>query len=177
MYKRLRLLGAIALLVLAAYLADARFPAKIETPEINGYYKVMQVFDGDTISILQNGKRVSVRLIGIDSPEVNTPYTRAECFGAEASRGAHTLLDNKMIRIETDPTQNMYDAYNRLLAYIYVPTDTSPGGILANQYLVEQGFAREYTFKDPYTHQTDFVAAQMTAQQQKKGLWGACTSS
>ncbi|MBP9757084.1 MAG: thermonuclease family protein [Candidatus Pacebacteria bacterium] len=174
MKKQVRLLLALVLLVLAAYLLDVPLPSAPDTPEINGFYKVMQVYDADTIAILQGGKRVSVRLIGIDSPEVETPYTRAECFGKEASIAARDLLDGQMVRIETDPTQDMYDTYQRLLAYVYVPTDAAPGGILANQYFVAEGYAREYTFREPYIHQNDFKTAESRAQKEKKGMWAEC---
>ncbi len=174
MKKQVRLLLALALIVLTAYLLDVPLPPARDTPEINGFYKVMQVYDADTIAIQQDGKRVSVRLIGIDSPEVETPYTRAECFGKEASSAARDLLDGEMVRIETDPTQDMYDTYQRLLAYVYVPTDAAPGGILANQHLVAEGYAREYTFRDPYIHQSEFESAEANAKEQKKGMWGVC---
>lgn len=174
MNTRTRFLLALVLIVVATYLAQTRFPSPPEQPGLNGFYKVMQVNDGDTIVILQNGKRVSVRLIGIDSPEVETPYTKEECFGKDASSEAHRLLDGKMVRIEVDPTQDLYDKYQRLLAYVYIPTETAPGGILVNKYFVEEGFAREYTFRDAYTYKPDFVAAQSSAKEQKKGLWGAC---
>ncbi len=176
MHTRLRLLLALILVVIAAYLAEVRLPDRPQIPELDGFYKVMQVHDGDTIVVLLNGKRVSVRLIGIDSPEVETRYTHAECYGSEASAAAHRLLDGKMVRLQTDPSQNMYDVYDRLLAYVYVPTDASPGGVLANQYLVQEGFAREYTYKDPYIHAGEFKASEADARQNGRGMWGACHS-
>lgn len=134
----------------------------------------MQVYDGDTIAVLMNGKRVTVRLIGIDTPEVNTPYTKAACFGTEASAAARALLHDKDVRIQTDPSQDTYDIYDRLLAYVYVPTDDNPGGISANEYLIREGFAREYTFKKPYAHIEAHKADEAAAREAKKGLWNAC---
>lgn len=176
MRRQLLVLSTLLLIAAASYLAGTRFPEKPDIPELNGFYRVMQVHDGDTIAVLLDGTRVSVRLIGIDSPEVETPYTRAECFGAEASRSARALLDGKMVRLETDPTQQMFDIYDRLLAYVYVQDESAPGGILVNRYMLENGFAREYTYRDPYVHHDAFVAAQSDAKAQKKGMWGACAS-
>ncbi len=169
--KQLRILIALLLVSLAAYIAGVPFPFPQSKPELNGFYKVMQVTDGDTIAILKDGERISVRLIGIDSPEVDTSFTKAECFGSESTLAARTLLDGQMVRIETDPTQNMYDAYQRLLAYVFL-SSTTP--ILVNEYLLQQGYAREYTYKDPYIHQLAFRSAEAGAQAQKKGLWSAC---
>jgi endonuclease YncB( thermonuclease family) len=50
-----------------------------------------------------------------------------------------------------------------------------PGGLMVNEYMVREGFAREYTFRDPYVHQSEFKADQEAAKDAKKGLWGACT--
>jgi micrococcal nuclease len=172
--RQLRTLIALLLIVAAAYIADVPFPIPQGEPQLNGFHRVMQVYDGDTIAILKDGERVTVRLIGIDTPEVDTPYTKAECYGSEASKAARELLLDQMVRIETDPTQDMYDVYQRLLAYVFVPSDTNPAGILANKYLIEQGMAREYTFKEPYTHQAAFKASEATARSEKKGLWSTC---
>jgi endonuclease YncB( thermonuclease family) len=36
-----------------------------------GQFKVFRVYDGDTITVLENGKKTRVRLVGIDSPEMS----------------------------------------------------------------------------------------------------------
>ncbi len=173
--KQIRALIAFGLIALAAYLLDIPFPLPKTPEKVNGFYKVMQVSDGDTIAILKDGERIPVRLIGIDSPEVDTSFTKSECFGTESSLAARTLLDGQMVRIETDPTQDMYDAYQRLLAYVFLSGSTTP--VLVNEYLIAQGYAREYTFKKPYVYQLAFQSAEAEARALKKGLWGACQSS
>lgn len=175
--RQMRALIALLVIALMAYLADIRLPPPVSTPELGGFYRVMQVYDGDTISILKDSERVSVRLVGIDSPEVDTPYTKGECFGKEASAAAKQLMNGATVRIETDPTQDMYDKYNRLLAYVYVPTDAHPDGVMANAYMVKEGFAREYTFNKPYVHQAEFKTDEQEARSANKGLWSACPTS
>ena len=39
-------------------------------PANPGYVRVIKVHDGDTISVILNGRKEKVRLIGIDSPEI-----------------------------------------------------------------------------------------------------------
>ncbi|WP_308012471.1 thermonuclease family protein [Arthrobacter sp. M4] len=58
------------------------------------------VTDGDTIRVTINGKSTPVRLIGIDSPEVTDPRKPVRCFGQEASRRAHELLDGSQVWLE-----------------------------------------------------------------------------
>ncbi len=181
MNKRFRMLIALVLVVVAAYIADVPLSLPSTKPdarptEFTGSYRVVRVSDGDTIVIDASGSDVSVRLIGIDSPEVDSSYTRAECFGKEASDEAKRIMNGTSVRIETDPSQDQYDAYDRLLAYVYVPANTDPNGILVNRYMVENGFAREYTFKKAYREQASFAKAEREAKQLKKGLWavGAC---
>src|SRR3989344_1446490 len=44
-------------------------------------YTVVKVIDGDTISIIKNGKTVTLRLIGLDTPETVDPRKPVQCFG------------------------------------------------------------------------------------------------
>jgi hypothetical protein len=93
-----------------------------------------------------------------------------QCFGVEASNKAKELLSGKKVRIETDPTQGTYDKYNRLLAYIY-----RDDGLFYNKYMIEQGYAHEYTYDAPYKYQAEFKNAQKLAQTNKAGLWSPST--
>jgi len=47
-------------------------------------YQVTKVIDGDTIQVKMDSKIETVRLIGIDTPEVPNPYKPEGCFGKEA---------------------------------------------------------------------------------------------
>lgn len=86
----------------------------------NKLYKVVKVIDGDTIKVKINGKIETVRLIGVDTPEVDSGVTKQECFGNEASKKTKELLENKFVRLEDDPSQDNTDRYSRLLRYVYL---------------------------------------------------------
>jgi endonuclease YncB( thermonuclease family) len=45
----------------------------------------VSVSDGDTIHVLIDGQRETVRLIFFDTPETHRPNAPAECFGKEAT--------------------------------------------------------------------------------------------
>ena len=123
-------------------------------------YPLVSVVDGDTIKILVNGENTSVRLIGVDTPEkYSTRYGYAECFGEEASQYLKDLLkDISEVEIEYDDSQGTYDKYGRILGYLFV------NGENYNQKMIEDGYAREYTYKTPYRYQQTFKKAQKQAE-------------
>jgi micrococcal nuclease len=124
---------------------------------------VTRVVDGDTLDVA-SGERV--RLIGIDTPEV---YGEVECYGPEATQRAIDLASLQHVRLETDPSQDRYDRYGRLLAYVWLDD-----GRMLNEILVAEGLAREYLFREPYRYRDRFLVAQGIARIEGHGLWGAC---
>jgi micrococcal nuclease len=133
-------------------------------------YPVIKVVDGDTIEVRKDGRIVKVRLIGINTPETVDPRRPVQCFGKEASAEAHRLLDGQSVSLETDPSQDTYDKYGRLLAYAFLPD-----GTLFNEHMIAAGVAHEYTYDKPYTYQKRFKEAQAEAQAAQRGLWSAQT--
>lgn len=136
-------------------------------------YEVLRVVDGDTIDIALLGK-TRVRLIGINTPEVVDPRRPVQCFGKEASIKAKELLLGKSVSLEFDPSQDKYDKYGRLLAYVYLPD-----GTFFNEQMIRDGYAYEYTYRLPYKYQEEFKRAQREAEYGKLGLWadGVCAST
>lgn len=131
--------------------------------------KVSRVVDGDTLKILVNNKEDTVRLIGIDSPEIVDKKKPVQCFGKEASDKAKEILTGKTITLESDPTQGERDEYERLLRYVFI------NNLNFNKFMLSEGYAREYTFKGKiYRYQTEFIQAEENARENKKGLWGKC---
>ncbi len=129
-------------------------------------FLVTGVVDGDTVTIDIDGKSETLRLIGINTPETVDPRKPVECFGKEASNKAKQVLEGKMVRIENDITQGERDKYGRLLVYIFLEDGTS-----FNKYMIDEGYAYEYTYNLPYKYQQDFKQAQRNAQGAQKGLW------
>jgi len=134
-----------------------------------GFVLVDRVVDGDTIDVLEGGKVVRVRFIGINTPETVDPRKPVECFGPEASKKMHALLDGAEVRLETDPSQSEYDKYGRLLAYVFLPDGTD-----VNELMIREGYAHEYTYKKPYKFQKEFRAYQAAAKALHLGLWNVC---
>ncbi len=135
--------------------------------------RVTRVVDGDTIRVETRGFETTVRLIGIDAPETRKPGAPVQCFGPQASERAKALLTGQQVRLIGDPTQDVRDRYNRLLAYVYVGDAKQS----VNQLLVEGGFARVYVYtpSGPFVQTARFRAAETRARNAHRGLWGtAC---
>lgn len=131
---------------------------------------VIEVVDGDTIVVSKDCKPVTVRMIGINTPETVDPRKPPECFGKEASNRAKELLTDAEVKIETDPSQDTHDKYGRLLGYVIMKN-----GINFNKEMLIEAYAYEYTFKTPYIYQKEFKEAEKDAQNKSLGLWSPTT--
>jgi micrococcal nuclease len=158
-------LPSIQLPDVAAWVQD-----KTETT-IPGFYRVVEVADGDTFVVDMNGRQERVRLIGVDTPETHHPERPVQCFGIESSNYLKSLLKDKAVRLESDPTNTNRDRYDRLLRYAYLEDNR-----LVNQLLVEQGYGFAYT-RFAFIKKADFLASEERANAQKLGLWGKCNPS
>lgn len=134
-----------------------------EGPAPNGEWNVtvVRVIDGDTFEI-DGGQRV--RMIGIDTPESVKPGHPVERYGKEASEYTRKLLEDQQVRLVFDV--ELYDAYKRLLAYVYLPD-----GTFVNEKLLRDGYARVLTIPPNVAHAKTFVAAEREAREQLRGLW------
>ena len=125
---------------------------------------VAQVVDGDTIRVLRGGKRVTVRLIGIDAPETNHPNKPVEPWGPQATAFARQALDGQWVTLEYGEGPRR-DRYHRTLAYVRLAD-----GTLFNETLVRLGHARAYT-RFPFAYKDQFRAAEREARDARRGLW------
>jgi micrococcal nuclease len=133
-------------------------------------YRVVKMLDGDTLVTNAAGHEVTVRLIGMDTPEVVDPRKPVQCFGPEASHKAKELLLEKEVYLEKEKAKGDYDVYGRVLAYAHLSS-----GEFYNKHMIENGFAKEYTFnREEYKYQKEFKEAQAIAKKEKRGMWGAC---
>lgn len=156
------LVGAFVLLVQPS-------PPNNQASIVREVAKVIRVVDGDTIKVLINNKEDTVRLIGIDSPEVVDERKPVQCFGKEASSKAKEILNRKIVVLESDSTQGDRDEYGRLLRYVFLES------INFNKFMISEGFAREYTFKGRvYRYQPELINAEKEAKRKNKGLWNSC---
>lgn len=137
------------------------------------YATITAVTDGDTFEAEVLGSAKKIRMIGVDTPETVAPDSPTGCYGPEASSHTKQVLpEGKQVLIETPAVGDSEDVYGRMLAYVYPdPQQTGPTDAL-NYRLVEAGYGRATTFGHEY--QRLYLDAQEAAQDQGRGLWGAC---
>jgi micrococcal nuclease len=120
---------------------------------------VKKVIDGDTI-ILDDGRHV--RLIGVDAPEVDSPYRKAEPFGDESRAYMRRLLERRLITVSVG--SKLYDKYGRTLAYVYL------GPTMVNGLIIRDGYAKAYRrFKFP--ERDLFLNYEKEARSKGAGMW------
>lgn len=129
---------------------------------------VTEVFDGDTIVVLRGGREVTVRLIGVDTPETGRPETPVQFFGPEATDYTRRTLLGAKVRLQFEPPDRpggAVDRYGRLLAYVI-----TADGRNVNLELVRRGYGRAYR-KYPFTLQAEFAQAEQAARSAGAGIW------
>lgn len=133
------------------------------------FYEVSAVIDGDTFVIDVEGRDATIRMLGIDTPEVVDPRKKEECYGRESSKSTASFLSDRYVRLEFSPNREKVDRYGRLLAYVF-----RDDGLFINLELLKNGFAREYTVGKPYSRQGEFKEMENEAKNLSAGMWGAC---
>ncbi len=133
-----------------------------------GFYEVVYINDGDTITVRANNREDKVRFIGIDTPEKDHPSKPVQCFSYAATDYLTKLLGDNDVKLVADPTNSNRDRYDRLLRYVYLPDGTN-----VNAKMIEEGYAFAYT-SFPVTQMDEFVELERLAREANRGLWNAC---
>lgn len=127
--------------------------------------EIVSAVDGDTVKVKLNGSTETIRLLLVDTPETVHPNKEPQPFGKDASIYTKSYLKEGMtVQLEIGNPER--DNYNRLLGYIWVD------GVLFNQVLVEQGYARVgYIYPPNVKYLEQLLKAQEKAKEKKKGIW------
>jgi micrococcal nuclease len=148
-------------LIAAARLACDQSPLDAPDSLTEGSHRVVRVIDGDTIIVAPH---VTIRLIGVNSPETVKPDWPVEPFGPEASRFTHEFLAGGTVRLSFD--RERVDRFGRHLAYVWV------GDQMLNEELLRAGLARyepQYHYSEAVKRR--FREAQKEARRDGLGIW------
>lgn len=130
---------------------------------------VARVVDGDTVAVRlrPGGAARTVRMLGIDTPEV---HGGTECGGPAASRFlARALPVGRRVVLRSDLGQGGADRYGRILRYVH------RDGRDVNRAVVASGHSRVYVHAgDPFERVRGYRAAESSARAAGRGLWTIC---
>jgi micrococcal nuclease len=120
--------------------------------------RLERAIDGDSLILaLQDGHREEVRLIGLDTPELEQEW------GQAAREYSRTFCSGGRLEVALDKEQR--DHYGRLLAYVW------RDGKMLNEALLEAGLAVILPIKPNTVFARRFRAAQERAQAGQQGFW------
>ena len=126
-------------------------------------FKVSRVVDGDTIKVRSISGETTIRLVGIDAPEVSHKKREpGQPFSQQATKYLAGLVLNKTVDIK----EYCHDRYGRILGVV------SLGGKNINLEMVDAGFAEVYR-GDPALGQdlASYWKAEEQARAAKRGMW------
>ena len=127
--------------------------------------RVVAVHDGDTITVRMNGRAEKIRLVGIDSPELQDERQAYRDAAYAARDYARSRLGGETVTLDAEPRQPDRDPYGRLLRYVILGD-----GTIVNEEFVRKGYARVYD-RFQFTLKPRFKAAEAEAKREKLGVW------
>ena len=124
-------------------------------------HKVKYVYDGDTIT-LKNGEHV--RLLGINTPEIESHFRQGEEGGLTAKKWLKDKLKQGVVFLEYGKPNK--DKYGRSLAHLFLQN-----GEHLNTEIVRAGLATLSIIPPNLRYVDELKKAELAAQQQGLGIW------
>ena len=126
---------------------------------------VTRTIDGDTFVMEIDGRKLTTRLLGVDTPETVHPKKEVEFFGKEASNFMKKTLTGKTITLKFNTLQkSKVDLYGRVLVYAYLDD------VMINSELIKKGLGYAYT-RFPFDYSEEFLEYEKQAKENKIGMW------
>jgi endonuclease YncB( thermonuclease family) len=131
---------------------------------------ITRVIEGDTVvARLADGNEITVRLIGIDTPETLRPGVSVECGGEQANEEMRRLVEGQQVTLVSDPSQDAADRFGRSLFYV----DRSDGVDLGEA-MLRAGWANVFVFEQEFERLPRYRTARNDARDAGDGVWGRC---
>ncbi len=133
---------------------------------------LLYVVDGDTIIVVgDDGLQYKVRLIGVDTPEsVNRDESKNNQYGEMASDHTKEILDGvTTVYLEYD--ESVTDAYNRVLAYVWLDKNTNNLANMLNARILYEGYGVDKVYEPNVRYKKNFNKLRKEAEEEKRGLW------
>jgi micrococcal nuclease len=135
------------------------------------------VVDGDTVKLTKPNDDwwESYRIIGIQAPEMDGPYTDEECYGPEAKAFLSQLLPKgSEVYVQQDISDK--DRNGRFLRHVFILDEEAGGAFLVSEVLVLGGYARARSYPPDDLYDDILAEAQGIADADNEGLWDSCAA-
>lgn len=130
--------------------SSAKKKSNPKVVELSG--SVLKCHDGDTCRVMIKNKSTSIRLSGIDAPEIKQEY------GQQARDFLESLIKNKLVELKCDGK-----SFDRTTCTVFL------NELNVNEEMVKTGWA----FDSPKYSGGKYLNLQNQAMIQKKGIWSA----
>lgn len=157
-------------------------------------YLVWEVTDGDTFRVIETEEEGDpdpwwepVRMIGIDAPEKDGPYTEEECYGGEADEFLSELLpEGTTVYLQVDNDDDIpddreieddgmeLDDNDRWLAHAYLSADGTDEYYLVSEILALGGYVDVRDYEGNTYFVDELENAEEIAREEDRGIWGNC---
>ena len=97
-------------------------------------FKVIKVYDGDTILVEGEDLELKIRLAGIDSPETGTRGHKGQPYSREAKEKLAKLVEGRTVSLKS----HGIGGFNRVLAEVF------SGSVNVNLEMIKAGLAEVY---------------------------------
>jgi endonuclease YncB( thermonuclease family) len=126
-------------------------------------YKCTRVTDGDTITVITGGQKLTIRLVGIDAPEKSRKKNDP---GQPFSQASTKYLAGMVLNKNVDIVSYGTDRYDRTLGVVYVD------GKNVNLEMIKGGLAEVYKGKPAKGFDNEpYWNAEKKAQEAAIGMW------
>ncbi|MGD8391426.1 MAG: thermonuclease family protein [Desulfobacterales bacterium] len=124
---------------------------------------IIRVYDGDTVIVSENGRETTIRLVGIDAPEISTKqHLPGQPFSIKAKEHLAAFVLNKKVHIK------LYgkDASGKWLGEIFLEN------VNINIRMIHAGLAEVYRGTLPQNLEINaYRIAERKAKENFKGIW------
>lgn len=158
-YAALRDLGVLFLLAFLPFRVEAGFCA---IDQVHARQMVDEIVDGDTLK-LTNGQWI--RLIGINTPEINHKTHQAQPLADQARKRLQELIGQDQVLLRFD--QERQDRHSRQLAHVF-----SAGGQNLAEQLIGEGLGFHITISPNDWQSSCYQRAERVARLKKTNIWG-----
>ena len=145
-------------------LTEEQAPEQIELP--SDIVTLNNCVDGDSARFMLGVEEINVKFLGIQSEksikddlddEINEAFVKDYVCSA--------LTNATEIKLEYEPNIERKDKFDRIQAWVFVD------GVLLQNDLVKNGYARVLLVEDNYTYKEVLVNSQTEARNNKLGIW------